>query len=88
MENTYKPIDCGFHDHLEAAATLGKYVKLQYFTDIHEFMTAMAVIKDIVTKDKMEFLVLNTGEEIRLDRVVSIDEIISPEYPDMDGCGC
>lgn len=88
METKYKPIDCGFHDHLEAAATLRRYVKLQYFTEIHEFITVMAVVKDIYTKDKMEFLVLHTGEEIRLDRIVRIDDVPSPAYGDIDDFTC
>lgn len=88
MEKTYKPIDCGFYDHLEAAATIKKYVKLQYFTEIREFITVMAVVKNLYTKDGEEFLVLSTGDEIRLDRIVRIDEVTSPTYAHIDDYTC
>ena len=68
MESEYRPIYCGFHDHLEAAATKRKYVQLYYFTEVHELKSVMAVVKDIYTKGKEEFLLLGSGDEIRLDR--------------------
>ncbi|GAB4480601.1 MAG: hypothetical protein OHK0057_34260 [Thermoflexibacter sp.] len=77
---TYHPIDCGFYDILEATATLKKYVKVQYYTDIHEFITTNAVIKSLTTERGEEFMVLATGEKIRLDRVVKIDAKYNPKY--------
>lgn len=88
METTYKPIDCNFYDVLEAAATENRYVKIYYYTEIGEMLSAMAVVKNIYTKDKMEFLVLSTGEEIRLDRIVRIDDVPAPNYDSFDDFSC
>lgn len=63
-------------------------VKLQYFTEIREFITVMAVVKNLYTKDGEEFLVLSTGDEIRLDRIVRIDEVTSPTYSHIDDYTC
>lgn len=50
----------------------------------------MSVIKDVYTKNKEEFMELITGEIVRLDRVVMIDNIKSPHFQDyMDfTCDC
>lgn len=90
METKYKPIDCDFYDVLEAVATEKRYVKVYYYSEIRELLSAMAIVKDIYTRDKMEFLVLNTGEEIRLDRIVRIDDVPAPnhDYNDDFSCDC
>ncbi len=77
---TYKPIDCGFYDILEANATQKRYTKIQYYTDIHEFITTNAVIKNLITAQGEEFMELATGELIRLDQIVKIDETFAPHY--------
>ena len=90
METKYKPIDCNFYDVLEAVAIEKRYVKVYYYSEIRELLSAMAIVKDIYTRDKMEFLVLNTGEEIRLDRIVRIDDTPAPnhDYNDDFSCDC
>lgn len=88
----YKPINCSFYDILEAHATKKRYVRIQYFTDIHEFITVDAIIKDLYIKPdqngKAEFMLLNTGLEIRLDRLVSVDGKLVPGKEGFDGISC
>lgn len=88
MNQTYEPIDCSFHDLLLAKATLKEYCKIQYFTDIHEFITLNSMIKDVFTKNKEEFMQLNTDEIIRLDSIVSINGIFSPKYINFQDFTC
>ncbi len=85
----YKPIDCNFYDVLLDAATRKLYSKIQYYTDIREFMTVSAVIKDVYTKNGEEFVTLNTGETIRLDQIVRINENLAPgQNVDDFTCDC
>jgi Rho-binding antiterminator len=88
MNQPYLPINCGFHDILLEKATLKIYCKIQYFSEIDEFITLNAVIKDIYTKNKEEFMLLATGEIIRLDKIVSVNEFISPQYTDIQDFTC
>lgn len=88
METSYKPIDCDFYDVLETAAVSKKYVKLHYFTDIREYLSVMSVVKDIYAQDGMEFLVLGSGEEIRLDRIIRIDDVPAPGHGHFDDFSC
>ena len=86
---TYSPISCSYHDFILDRATRKKYVKIQYFTEIREFITTQAIIKDVVTTpEKEEYVILNTGERIRLDRLVRIDEHPSPHHYNIDDFTC
>ena len=74
MEEAYTPISCSFYDRLEEAATLKKVVNLQYFEgDLP--MQKQALIKTIKIRDKIEWLFLVDGTEVRLDRIHSIDGV-------------
>ena len=74
----YHPVACSFYDELQKAAAQRIYSKIQFYTEIHEFMTVFAVIKDILTKKGEAFVSLNTGETIRLDRIVRINDTLAP----------
>jgi Rho-binding antiterminator len=81
---TYKPIDCSFHDLLEATITLRTYSHLQYFTDLWEFTTVTSLLKNLVSERNAEglaeYLVIDTGERIRLDRVVNVNGTFAPPF--------
>ncbi|WP_151087836.1 hypothetical protein [Hymenobacter baengnokdamensis] len=90
MAPDYKPIACGFYDVLEAAATCRKQVYLQYFNDLRELCQGPSTINTFFTRDHAEFAQLASGEEIRLDRIIRLDDTPAPdfaEYPDFR-CGC
>lgn len=76
----YNPIDEEFRSILEDAAHRNRYVKLQYFTDLREFITTMAVVKDLFAHDNEEYLLLHTDEQIRLDKITKIDDHVAPGY--------
>ena len=90
MPTDYQPIACGFYDELEALATRKKQVYLQYFNDLRQLCQGPAVLKTFVTRDHAEYAVLASGEEIRLDHIIRIDDMAAPgfaEYPDFrSGC--
>ncbi len=66
----YRPIACDFHDRLEAFATLRRRVRLTLRDGSAD---AEGIIADIyTTPDKREFLRLDTGAEIRLDRIAAV----------------
>ena len=79
MAEPYSPIDCNFYDRLEAAATLKKDVVLE-FRQGQKIETRHTIIKTIMLKDKIEWLVLSDGAEIRLDRIYSLDGVKLASY--------
>jgi len=81
---TVAPTDADFR----ALIPLNKYVRLDYFTDIREFIRTDALVKRITTADDTEQLELVTGEQIPLDRIIRIDGHLSPNYPGYDDYSC
>ena len=78
----YKPINCNYHSVLEHYATLGTFCRIQYYTEINEFITVQAIIKDLYTMKGEEYMELNTGAIIRLDKIVRVNDDAAPEYDD------
>lgn len=68
----YQPVSCSIYDTLEAYATQGKTCRIVY-QDNEAPIQVKAVIQDFFIQDKAEYLQLDNGQAIRLDRLISID---------------
>ncbi len=66
----------------------GKFVRLEYLTDLNEFIKTDVTIKQFIREDGVESLELATGETVPLDRVVSISGNLSPRYPGYSNYSC
>lgn len=66
----YIPVDCGFHDLIEAAIVRRKVGDITYLDEQNETQCLQEVIVlDWVNQNKEEYMVLNNGLKIRLDRI-------------------
>jgi len=75
----YIPIDCNYYDRLEAHATLRQRVKIDYYTESGEATVLLeALIVDLQTRKKLEFMILDGGQEIRLDRLIAVNDVPVP----------
>lgn len=75
----YIPIDCGFYDRIEAAIVLGKTVQLAYWGLYGQKAFVETRLQDTRTKMGEEFLLLPSGEQIRMDRIISLDGVPVPK---------
>jgi Rho-binding antiterminator len=73
----YRPIDCSLHDHLEAAATLGKPLSVTYRAGDGTEVHVEDRIVDIVSSGGVEFVRLEKGRLVRLDDLVMVGSIPS-----------
>lgn len=64
----YIPIDCSLYDHYEAAATLKQKVRL----DLGNGTGLQGRIVDLFVRDRIEWLRLDSGAEVRLDRITGM----------------
>lgn len=71
-----------------AAIIPGKFVRLEYLTDLSEFIKADVIIKQLLHENGADWLELATGETIPLDRVVSVSGKLSPNYPGYGNYSC
>jgi transcriptional antiterminator Rof (Rho-off) len=69
------PIDCNMYDVLLVKATVKKLCSI-IFKSKEKTETLTATIVDVYTKAKEEFMQLSNGEIIRLNKIISVDEII------------
>lgn len=75
MNCTYVPIDCEFHDVLEATATTARRVAIEYLDTSGQQQTVQARISDLQAHNGEEHMLLDDGSRIRLDAIVSVDGV-------------
>jgi len=82
----YQPISCEFHDVLESLATRSRRAPVVYLGEDGAQREVSAVITDLFGRDGVEFMALDNGETIRLDRLVTVDGVRLADFQD-DGGG-
>ncbi|GAA4438738.1 hypothetical protein GCM10023188_34520 [Pontibacter saemangeumensis] len=80
MEQAYKQVDRDFVAVLADLVAKQPFIRIQYYSEIREFINVTAVPKELIEKNGEEYLRLATGEEIRLDRLVRIGDHRAPGY--------
>lgn len=78
--NHYQPISCNFYDELTLLSMRKKNCEIVYRVSERKITTIKSVIRDIYTKNKEEFMVLESGLRIRLDQLISADGKIVKDY--------
>ena len=76
----YIPINCNFYDELEALATMKKTCQIIFRHENGGISTIRGVIFDLYTRNKIEYLTLDSGLEIRLDKLMEVDGKIPGNY--------
>ena len=87
-KDLYTPVATSFREELISYADKRVYISLQYFSDIREYLSTKAIIKEIYARDNAEYVVLNTGEEIRIDRIIRVEGKPAPGFEDYFACAC
>jgi transcriptional antiterminator Rof (Rho-off) len=74
-DDDYRPIDCSLHDQLEILALRGRPVALRVREPDGSTRELEDTVVDWVARDGVEWVVTGGGEEIRMDRLVTVDGI-------------
>ncbi len=88
MNTTSRTVAPAFAALLHEAATNKKFVRIEYKTDLEEFIRADALLKASISRDNTEFLLTATGDEIPFNRVISLDGQVSPDFPGFENYSC
>ncbi|HEY8402552.1 MAG TPA: hypothetical protein VIK89_14890 [Cytophagaceae bacterium] len=78
MAGEYRPIHPDYFQFLESLMSLAKQIEIRYMKDGIE-NTTFGIITSIFDRDQMEYLRLDNGKEIRLDKIVSADNYGAPK---------
>ncbi|MBD0335041.1 MAG: hypothetical protein ICV62_06105 [Cyanobacteria bacterium Co-bin13] len=71
--SSYTPVSCDLQDQLESLATLRQSCQLVYRDESGEQHEVEDLIVDIYASNHADFLKLQNGTEIRLDRIESLN---------------
>lgn len=72
----YQPISCAYYDQLEALAVQKKKNTVQYTdTDGNKSTLHDVVITDFYVDNKVEYMKLDDGHDIRLDNIIAVNGI-------------
>ncbi len=85
MSRPYVPINCEFHDVLEAVATQRRVVAIVIEDEHGEASTLQARIVDITAHAGVETMRLDDDRQVRLDAIVSVDGVRRDAFA--DACG-
>ena len=69
----YSPISCEFHDLLETRATTHAVTSVVFRNEAGDVERRSAVVNDVFARNGEEFLVLDSGDTVRLDRLLEVD---------------
>lgn len=75
---TYIPIRCDFHDELLVRALRRCRCEIIYRTEADREVCLWDSIEDVYARGGEEFIRLSGGAEIRLDRLVRVDDKLTP----------
>ena len=71
----YQPISCSFYDELELLAIRQKECEIIYRDGAGTLQSTTTKIVDFKIEEKVEYMILENGEKIRLDFLISVDGI-------------
>lgn len=69
----YQPINCNYYDEITLLILQKKSCEVHFYNEDKKEETIEALIIDVYTRDKAEYLKLANEREIRLDDVISLD---------------
>lgn len=82
------PIDPDFYDVIESIRNKNAPIKIHYFGKKNELCDAHGKIMGATINEKHEeHLVMNSGEQVRLDRIITLNGRPGPAYDEYDSYG-
>lgn len=77
----YRPIACSLHDELQLRAMRRSTCSVEWSDESGAPRSIRGVVVDVFARDGVEYLKLDDGLEIRLDRLARVDGV---EFTDAD----
>lgn len=73
--NNYRSISCAFYDVLELLAMRRRRCVIEYISPDGSLKAVEAAIADVFAREGAEYMLLTSGETIRLDSLTSVDGV-------------
>ena len=86
METKYLPVDTYFFDLIESLKSMNKDVVIHYFGLSNELNQVKGLIEKVIKNNSnQEYLVIKSGENVRLDRIITLNGRPGPAFDEYDG---
>ncbi|MDD4109604.1 MAG: hypothetical protein PHH93_12880 [Prolixibacteraceae bacterium] len=86
MENQFIPVDPDFYDKIKELKKKNILIQVHFFGFENELKRVKGVIKGIIINNKREeFLEFDSGDNVRLDRIITLDGKPGPAFDEYDG---
>ena len=85
MTTKYSPVDQWFYELIDSFKKENAVIKIHYFGSENELNVANGSIKGVIMNKKHEeFLALNSGYNVRLDRIITLNGRPGPAFDEYD----
>ena len=85
MEDRYLPVDPDFYDVIDSVKNQNISIQVHYFGFGNDLNEAKGVIKGVViTSNHEEYLSLDSGDNVRLDRIIVLNGKPGPAFDEYD----
>lgn len=81
MTLNYAPINCDFHDLLEVLATRHEVARIEFLDADNGTQNRTSEVVDVFSSEGAEYLLIGTGERLRLDRLLTVNGESLADYP-------
>jgi Rho-binding antiterminator len=78
--NQYLPISCDYHDLLESFAMSRTATQIRFRDAEGVVQRRSAAIIDVFARDGSEYLSMSTGETVRLDHLLAVNDFKLADY--------
>jgi len=76
----YHPISCDYHDLLESFAMARASAQVCFRDAEGAVQCRSAAITDVFARDGSEYLLMSTGETVRLDQLLAVNDFKLSDY--------
>ena len=74
MKSEYQPINCNYYDEIVLVIMRRKKCLIHFYNEEKIEEKLKALIIDVYARDKVEYMKLEDGKEIRLDQLIALDD--------------
>ncbi len=75
LSNTYKPINCDLHSHIEDHIVKKNRVNMYYLDENGNKKNMTTILVDVWTENGKEFLRADSNLSLRLDQITRINDL-------------
>ncbi len=74
MPKKYQPINCNYYDEIVLIIMRKRKCWIHFYNEEGQEEKIEKLILDVYAREQIEYLKLEDGREIRLDRIIALDE--------------